>query len=543
MRKKAKQAGGKRRGRPPLSSGNRQGDPGPEVFPESKAGEERNPQRAYNLRGTPARKRARSEVQISLQEPSSDLTPREDEWGEEQADEEILLPADSQDQPLPDEREGQPSRQQPSRGPTLLPGDVSSPSSSSSLTGLTRTPARVSGLSGELDNRHSPQTSPARPDHLDGSALDRLARVLERVGTNHRTSGMDDLQIKMLANYQPFDSARHDICAWIAGFKRLVPDDASNEQVMRALDCRLPHKYADLLRLARSQCVQYTWDWRETVRLFLSRVAGSENKLSKLRRLKTLTQDGEEIRQFAIRVRDELKKVGGREPRDPEWREGVMVGALDATAMELDRVANQMPEDTDFWDVIKAVEYWERQNAALLNQADPHSIRRSSAQGVAVLVGNVASPGKDPSIVCTWCSQRGHMEVECLREPRCAICFGDHPERTHDAAARRTLFPVGAKRNMQGESPGHKDRDNRNLRQHAQRDSGDRNQARPSRPPPPPARASARAAQDSAGWSPRRGKGSRDDNKARPDREVFQLRPRRPFEKKLPHSSTSRQRR
>ena len=106
MRKKAKQAGGKRRGRPSLSSGNRQGDPGPEVFPESKAGEERNPQRAYNLRGTPARKRARSEVQISLQEPSSDLTPREDEWGEEQADEEILLPADSQDQPLPDERGG-----------------------------------------------------------------------------------------------------------------------------------------------------------------------------------------------------------------------------------------------------------------------------------------------------------------------------------------------------------------------------------------------------------------------------------------------------
>ena len=161
----------------------------------------------------------------------------------------------------------------------------------------------------------------------------------------------------------------------------------------------------------------------ETVRLFLSRVAGSENKLSKLRRLKTLTQqDGEEISQFAIRVREELKKVRGREPRDPEWREGV---------------ANQMPEDTDFWDAIKAVEYWERQNAALLNQADPHSaIRRSSAQGATVLVGNVASPGKDPSIVCTWCSQRGHMEVECMREPRCAICFGDHPERTPDAAAR-----------------------------------------------------------------------------------------------------------
>ena len=59
-----------------------------------------------------------------------------------------------------------------------------------------------------------------------------------------------------------------------------------------------------------------------------------------------MQQDGEEIRQFAIRVRDELKEVRGREPRAPEWREGVMVGALDATAMELDRVANQMPRKT-----------------------------------------------------------------------------------------------------------------------------------------------------------------------------------------------------
>ena len=118
-----------------------------------------------------------------------------------------------------------------------------------------------------------------------------------------------------------------------------------------------------------------------------------------------------------------------------------MVGALDATAMELDRVANQMPEDTDFWDVIKAVEYWEHQNAALLTQANPHSaIRRCSAQGTTVLVGNVASPWRDPSIVCTWCSQRGHMEVECMREPRCAICFGDHPERIHGAVVDVPFF-------------------------------------------------------------------------------------------------------
>ena len=95
------------------------------------------------------------------------------------------------------------------------------------------------------------------------------------------------------------------------------------------------------------------------MRLFLSRVAGSEKRLTKLRKLKTLTQkDGEEIRQYAIRVGDELKKLRGRDPRDQEWRDEVMVGALDATAMELDRVANQMPGRADFWDVIKKVEYW-----------------------------------------------------------------------------------------------------------------------------------------------------------------------------------------
>ena len=34
-----------------------------------------------------------------------------------------------------------------------------------------------------------------------------------------------------------------------------------------------------------------------------------------------------------------------------------MVGALDATAMELDRVANQSPGNPDFWEVTKAVEF------------------------------------------------------------------------------------------------------------------------------------------------------------------------------------------
>ena len=105
---------------------------------------------------------------------------------------------------------------------------------------------------------------------------------------------MDDLQVKMLANYESFDPAQHDIGAWTAGFRRLVPDDASDEQVMRVLECQLPRQYADLLKQSRSESEVYTCGWREAVKLFLSRVSGSENRLAKLRKLKSLTQkDGE----------------------------------------------------------------------------------------------------------------------------------------------------------------------------------------------------------------------------------------------------------
>ena len=167
-------------------------------------------------------------------------------------------------------------------------------------------------------------------------------------GSNRRTN-LDDLRIQILAGYQPFDPARHNIGAWTAGFKRLLPDDASDEQVIKLLECRLPH---------------------EATKLFLSRVSGSENRLSKLRKLKSLTQnDGEQIRQFAIRVRDKLKQLHGKEPTDQEWRGKVMVGALDATAMELERIAYQTSGNPSFWEVIRAVEFWERQNATRLNKA------------------------------------------------------------------------------------------------------------------------------------------------------------------------------
>ena len=90
---------------------------------------------------------------------------------------------------------------------------------------------------------------------------------------------MDELQIKMLADYQPFDPAQHDIKSWTAGFSRLVPDDASNEQALKALECRLPHQYADLLMQTRSENGVFTICGKESVRLFLDRVAGSENRL------------------------------------------------------------------------------------------------------------------------------------------------------------------------------------------------------------------------------------------------------------------------
>ena len=159
--------------------------------------------------------------------------------------------------------------------------------------------------------------------------LELLIQALQMGGSNRRTN-LDDLRIQILAGYQPFDPARHNIGAWTAGFKRLVPDDASDEQVIRLLECRLPHQYADLLRQAQTESEEHTSGWREAVKLFLSRVSCSENRLSKLRKLKLLTQnDGEQIRQSAIRVQDELKQLHGKEPTDQEWRDKVIVGALD----------------------------------------------------------------------------------------------------------------------------------------------------------------------------------------------------------------------
>ena len=356
-----------------------------------------------------------------------------------------------------------------------------------------------------MEEKHSPLRSPTsyREDDGDKAALHRLIHALEKGGLGRRAGGLDDLQIQILAGYQPFDPARHDIGAWTAGFKRLVPDDASDGQVLRVLECKLPRQYADLLGQARKESEEYEAGWREAVKLFLSRASGSENRLSKLRKLKSLTQqDGEPVRKFAIRVRDELKRIRGREPTPQEWRDEVMVGALDATAMELDRIANQTPGNPSFWEVIKAVEFWERQHAALLNQGDPASaIRRSSSLGATVLFGDPNAARKGPAPVCAWCAQRGHEETTCVREPRCVKCYGPHPERYHDAIAseeaRRASLPARA---LGGASPvDARSRDSRGPRSYASRDpAGHGQQQLLSSPPPPPPRAFARAAQDAA---------------------------------------------
>ena len=281
-RSKSKQAAGKRkRGRPLSASVVRRVDPGPEILPATDAKEDGSPRIAYNFRRTPARRSARADREDDLQEPSKDPAPQEEEPEDPPADEEQLLSDDGSGTHIEEGHGELSGLQQPLRIPVPLPGDVSSPSSSSSSR-MTQSPARGAGLSGGRDNKHTQQPNPSRDDSKEGSALERLALALEMDRIERRASGMDELQMKMFASYQPFDSARHDICAWTAGFKRLVPAEASNDQVLRALDCRLPHKYADLLRQARAQCVHYTLDWKETVRLFLSRVAGSESRLTKL---------------------------------------------------------------------------------------------------------------------------------------------------------------------------------------------------------------------------------------------------------------------
>ena len=132
--------------------------------------------------------------------------------------------------------------------------------------------------------------------------------------------------------------------------------------------------------------------------------------------------------------------------------------------------------------MIRAVEFWERQNAARLNKGDPTSaIRPSSAQGATVLLGDPHGAGQESTVVCTWCSQRGHLESTCVREPRCARCFGPHPERNHDGIVRagRAHFPSSIADGKTEKYAGFP-HSSRGARDYAARDSRWQNQSRPS---------------------------------------------------------------
>ena len=80
------------------------------------------------------------------------------------------------------------------------------------------------------DGRRGQPWSPVmdRDDNGERAALHSLIHALGR-GEIGRQSGMENLQIQILAGYDAFDPARHDIAPWTTGFKRLVPDNASDK--------------------------------------------------------------------------------------------------------------------------------------------------------------------------------------------------------------------------------------------------------------------------------------------------------------------------
>ena len=135
--------------------------------------------------------------------------------------------------PVGDEKEG---KYGPLGGPLILPG-YPSPSSSSAPPARSH-PKGVRHVVDAREEKYGPLRSPTsyRDDAGGKSALELLIQALQMGGSNRRTN-LDDLRIQILAGYQPFDPARHNIVAWTAGFKRLVPDDASDEQVIRLLEC------------------------------------------------------------------------------------------------------------------------------------------------------------------------------------------------------------------------------------------------------------------------------------------------------------------
>ena len=58
---------------------------------------------------------------------------------------------------------------------------------------------------------------------------------------------MDDVQTNLLLSYHPFDPERDGIKHWVSGFRRLVPDEATDKQVLKTLEYKLPEQFGTLL--------------------------------------------------------------------------------------------------------------------------------------------------------------------------------------------------------------------------------------------------------------------------------------------------------
>ena len=132
-------------------------------------------------------------------------------------------------------------------------------------------------------------------------------------------------------------------------------------------------------------------------------------------------REGEGIRSFAIRASTELQKIWGKTPSKEEWKEAVMMGAHEATVLEMDRVESSNGGG-DLWKTITAAEYWERQNKGPLSLPDSDEPRGSLGPADRPKPHAVDAQTLAADVECGWCSKIGHSESSCRRQnPLCGV--------------------------------------------------------------------------------------------------------------------------
>ena len=276
------------------------------------------------------------------------------------------------------------------------------------------------------------------------SLLGLLARAVPSEDKDHGLSSraISGLQISWLKNLQPFNPNRDDLATWCSMVKELIPPRTAPEVALRLVMTRLPRTLSDMLRM----CFHRVKDtdelsWDSCINLFLARVIGTVGKLTKEKRAQKIKQrEGEGVRAFAIRTTAELQAIYGRSPTEEEWKRAVMMGAREATALEMDKVESTTGE-TDLWRLIEVAEIHERQNQALLSLPDgdrlggalPPSERPKDSDSDVLLVSKGVSEE-----TCGWCSKIGHKESTCRRQnPICGECGGEHVTRRHAEVNQR----------------------------------------------------------------------------------------------------------